>query len=452
MERRQFRPIRRAWRRIAAVCTTSLAVVLAAGSAPAQLLDPVGPLQDSRWLPPGSNIAAALSTLPAPLLRSEQAGGHAPDLVRLGELAFRAPGIFGGLARESGLSCQTCHANGHLSADFFVPGLSDRPGSFDPTNALFNRRADDGLFRPLNIPSLRGVAMTAPYGRDGRFASLRSFTRHVIVNEFAGDEPPAWLLDALVAYQHDLAFPPAPALGPGGRLTAAAPPAAKQGERLFRAPFRDDSGLSCASCHPPHGNFTDGRRYDVGTGGTFTPPSLRGLAASAPYLHDGSLPTLAAVVARYDEWFVLGLSSEEEAALSAYLATVGASALATQPVTMASDLDRIAGGLPLLAAAIAAEDLEQAGFLVRSLRQELGLMHNRFPDSTGLQAARTSLVRWSRQLQRILSLGEQEQVEPARQAIDALAAEIARTRPDLEAREAESFYNPERLAAAIAGN
>ncbi len=56
----------------------------------------------------------------------------------------------------------------------------------------------------VDTPSLRGVRLTAPYGRDGRIATLREFARHVIVNEFAGDEPAPRVLDALVAYMASL--------------------------------------------------------------------------------------------------------------------------------------------------------------------------------------------------------------------------------------------------------
>lgn len=62
---------------------------------------------------------------------------------------------------------------------------------------------------------------------------------------------------------------------------------------------------SCADCHTPDRNFRDGQTYDIGSeeppfpGGTaraFDTPTLRSVNFSAPYVYDGSLPTLAAVV------------------------------------------------------------------------------------------------------------------------------------------------------------
>lgn len=62
----------------------------------------------------------------------------------------------------------------------------------------------------------------------------------------------------------------------------------------------------------------------------FKTPTLRNIAQRAPYMHDGSVPTLAAVVDHYDNGFEtrpsldsnirpLGLSSAEKADLLAFL-------------------------------------------------------------------------------------------------------------------------------------
>src|SRR6202011_2307344 len=108
-----------------------------------------------------------------------------------------------------------------------------RPGNFITTGGLFNFRANNRLLDPVTIPSLRGARYLAPYGHDGRMASLRDFIRNVIVNEFAGPEPSPAILDALVAYIHDIDFLPNPALGAGGRLTGQVSDAERRGEALF---------------------------------------------------------------------------------------------------------------------------------------------------------------------------------------------------------------------------
>lgn len=54
----------------------------------------------------------------------------------------------------------------------------------------------------------------------------------------------------------------------------------------------------------------------------FKVPSLRDLAARAPYFHDGSAPSLADVVAFYDARFEMGLTSAEASDLVAFLAAL----------------------------------------------------------------------------------------------------------------------------------
>jgi hypothetical protein len=52
---------------------------------------------------------------------------------------------------------------------------------------------------------------------------------------------------------------------------------------------------------------------------TFKVPGLRGLAAHAPYFHNGTAPSLDAVVAFYDQRFQINLSPTEQADLIAFL-------------------------------------------------------------------------------------------------------------------------------------
>ena len=53
--------------------------------------------------------------------------------------------------------------------------------------------------------------------------------------------------------------------------------------------------------------------------GKFKGPILRGLAARAPYFHNGMAATLQAVVEFYDSRFQLGLTDREKADLVAFL-------------------------------------------------------------------------------------------------------------------------------------
>jgi len=285
------------------------------------------------WLPPGSDLNDQ-DPLPRLVLNFEEGGIDERDLflVAFGDMLFDSPEIFGEPARSLGLACSTCHNRSDINQRLFIPGITPRPGVIDVDGSFFNARFNDHRDDPVDIPSLRGIRFTAPYGRDGRFASLRDFTRNVIVNEFAGPEPGPLVLDALVTYMLEFDFLPAPYLNFDGTLNELAPPAARRGEALFQRPFPQMGNRSCASCHLPDSHFTDNRvhnigsaedGYDAGLSGAYDTPTLLGTNYTAPYFHDGSLDTLADVVAWFDQRFALGLSDDDRADLTAYLEVVG---------------------------------------------------------------------------------------------------------------------------------
>ncbi len=284
-------------------------------------------------LPPGSNISDQRE-LPRLVLQFEEAGEDEANLplVAYGDMLFDSAEIFGNPARELGIACSTCHNRSDVNRDFFIPGLSHRAGGMDVDSAFFNPLFNDRTDDHLDTPSLRGIRFTAPYGRDGREPSLRRFTRNVIVTEFAGKEPSPFQLDALVAYMRQFDFLPNPKIDRKGRLTKLASDAARRGEALFNTPLEGLNGRACSTCHIPDRNFRDGRTYDIGSseppfpGGTataFETPTLRNINFSAPYMHDGSLPTLASVVNWFNDSKSLGLDDVQRADLTAYLEAVG---------------------------------------------------------------------------------------------------------------------------------
>lgn len=55
---------------------------------------------------------------------------------------------------------------------------------------------------------------------------------------------------------------------------------------------------------------------------TFKVPTLRGLASRAPYFHNGSAASLTGVVAFYNARFAIGLTTDERAALAAFLSAL----------------------------------------------------------------------------------------------------------------------------------
>ena len=252
-------------------------------------------------------------------------------LIALGELAFKSEFLLeGSPLRTLGaqMTCDSCHPDGGASPVVFFEGLSDKPGNLDVTNRAISL-IEDNIYNPINVPSIVGARHSAPFGRDGRFDSVEDFTLFAIANEFAGGIPSDLVIEALVAFQDSLAFPDNPMLGAEGRLTAAAPAAARRGEAIFHRPFPDDAERSCASCHRPDNRFLDHEVHDVGTGRgsragkAFETPTLLDTLATPPYLHDGRFDSLAEAGAYFAEFFGLALDAGERADLGAYLEAVG---------------------------------------------------------------------------------------------------------------------------------
>ena len=286
-------------------------------------------------LPPGHNINKQIPR-PRQILNMAARGVDESEtpLIAMGDMAFDSAYIFGEPARSISLTCNTCHNKGVTNPKFFIPGLSDKKGGLDVTNSFFAGHANNGHFGQVDIPDMRGLRFTAPYGRNGRFATLREFTRFVIKHEFNGPEPDPLLLDGMIAYILEFDFLPNEKLKEDGTLSAKASASAKRGEKLFNKPFKQMSGKSCSSCHIPSDHFIDRKSHDIGStmgmgaepnsrDGAFDTPTLLNAKFTAPYFHDGSLPTLRSVVEWFDGRFKLNLKKKDVDDLTAYLDAVG---------------------------------------------------------------------------------------------------------------------------------
>ncbi len=358
------------------IVVTAFAVLLLGVRTPASAFPVDG---DQTTLPAKTELNEDAIQRPREVFRSENSGRKS-YLVNLGDLAFNSPSILGGVARQAGMSCGTCHVNGAGNAKFFMPKMSTRPGNFDTTGPLFNPKADNQLLDPVRIPSLRGARYLAPYGADGRMPSLRDFVHNVIVNEFTGPEPSPVIVDAIVAYVQDIDFLPNSSLGPTGRLVGRISESERRGEALFSKPFPNDPAMSCAGCHVPSGAFVDHRQHDVGSGGLFKTPTLRNADFNAPYFHDGRFDTYDQVVAHFDKVFDLALSAQDQKDLVAYLTAVGDGMQPYEQDGAGSSLKEINDFASVLATAIPAGDKEIVSLAVDTIGGELRELTERYPD------------------------------------------------------------------------
>jgi cytochrome c peroxidase len=218
---------------------------------------------------------------------------------------------------RQGEACATCHVNG---------------GGVNMAVGIINHPQKPGDFTGPRTPiPLWGVANTAPYTWGGTVPTLETQVTNTILNFFVnGKTQPAATtakqMAAIVAYLKTLK-PPTTAFD-NGTMSAEA----LQGQALF------NGKATCVHCHSgPF--FTDNRIHvidvpplpgetDPGNPslpGGFNTASLRDVRNSAPYMHNGSLPTLSAVIDFYDNNKVAGvppLSGPDKAALVAYLASL----------------------------------------------------------------------------------------------------------------------------------
>jgi cytochrome c peroxidase len=429
----------------AAACAAALLSLTVAGADARPIVTKEG------VLPSGTELYEEQLDQPTELFSFETAGGKRSYLFNLGDMLFSSPAIFGGVARKAGMSCNTCHQQGAGNAKLYVPGLSIRPGTFDTSGALFNPATDNGVLDAVTPPSLRGAKYLAPYGHDGRFASLRNFARNVIVNEFAGPEPSPQVLDALVTYIREISFLPNPKLAPGGRLSQQASDAARRGQVLFNKPFRRDAATSCASCHRPDGVFVDHQVHDVGSGGWFKTPTLLNANFNAPYFHDGRFDGYDQVVGYFDRHYDLGLSKDERADLIAYLDAVGSAAKPTTRNTVQAEVDEIAAFVSVLEVAIAEHNKDVIALTVDSVGNEWRELGENFPAAKDTSVnggfaerrrARGAVSGLVLTLRQIAMAAEADDFDGAAQAYADYRAQAVRAGADLKVAEAWSLFNP----------
>ena len=301
-------PFSRRWRRDKARRRAGLGLALLGLLAPGPLAPPLAEeaILDAGW----RTIFARAATPPAPADNP-----LTPEKVALGARLFCDP-----ILSRGERSCASCH----------------RP---ERAFSEHRRRAIGLSGRPLarNTPSLFNLAWSKQYFWDGRAPTLEAQVAMPIEDrkEMHGDWPailsrlgrePQWaaqfraafpdepaptraaVLKALASYVRSLVSPPtrfdAWIAGDDGALATAE----VRGFRLFIGKG------GCVLCHVGW-RFTDDRFHDIGLRSNdagrgalpgsgagiiqFKTPGLRELTRTAPYMHDGSLPTLAAVLKHY---------------------------------------------------------------------------------------------------------------------------------------------------------
>jgi hypothetical protein len=124
--------------------------------------------------------------------------------------------------------------------------------------------------------SLRGgISMTAPFHWDGNLAGLPQLYEEVLTKRMSGPRLDVGQQQALTSWIDSI-----PGL-PGAEPSEAS----ARGAMVF-------ASAGCPACHNGPA-MTNNLTVDVGTGGSFQTPSLRGVRWRAPYLHGGCAATLS---------------------------------------------------------------------------------------------------------------------------------------------------------------
>lgn len=286
---------------------------------------------------------------------------RAQALVALGQLLIFDPR----LSRDGTVSCTTCH-NPQLGWTDGRPvevGIAGRRGTRN-TQTLLNaglhsplfwdgraKDLEDQVHFPLEDPVEMGWSIAQAARRLSTIAGYRD-----LFSRAFGDPAvtPKRMAAAIAAFERTLVSLDSPYDRYAAGDRTALSPAATRGLDLFRTKGR------CFACHeletsrhrhqmfldiglPQHGDHPDlGRGAIVKTedgGRAFAVPDLHNLKYTAPYMHDGSLKTLADVVDFYDAgggpdpnkspWILpLHLTAAEKKDLIAFLESLSGDPLA----------------------------------------------------------------------------------------------------------------------------
>jgi len=289
------------------------------------------------FMRPDTSLAAIPSPSTNPLT---------PAKIRLGGKLFFDTRLSGDNTR----SCATCHE----PARAFTDGRQRSTAIDDKTQLL-------------NAPSLFNLAWAKQLFHDARASNLEDQARQPVEHpqEMAGSWPQIierLTADPAMTTEFQDAFPEKPVITQQNIVAAIATyerTLISPKTRFDRFIAGDDLALSalelagfrlfvgkagCISCHSGW-RLSDGKVHNIGIAGNNSPdatnrallirtPGLRGIAKTAPYMHDGSLPTLQRVIAHYLKFKQnqialspnlvrpLRLSDAEKDALLAFLRTL----------------------------------------------------------------------------------------------------------------------------------
>ena len=241
-----------------------------------------------------------------------------PNKVELGKQLF----FDTRLSSDNTVSCATCHdpaqgwSNGKRLA-VGVNGETSTRSALSLVNVAYHKHLfwdgrssnlEEQVLQPIESPTEMNLSLEELADKLNRISGYREQFQEV----FGTDATPDTISKPLAAFVRTIIAGNAPYDRFRAGDSDALSPAARRGHDVFF--FR----MNCRACHRG-ANFTDGGFHNVGVGvdppmadlgrravtrdeddtGKFRTPTLRDIARSAPYMHDGRFQTLEEVVEHY---------------------------------------------------------------------------------------------------------------------------------------------------------
>lgn len=290
-------------------------------------------------------VASAAEPTGLPAVVHPKDNPSTPEKVALGKQLY----FDGRLSADNKVSCATCHdpAKGYSNGDQFATGVEGKKGGRNsPTviNTAFQKfqfwdgRAgtlEEQALGPIQNPIEMNLTLDAVVAKLNAIEGYKKQFQQV----FGTDVTSEGIAKAIAAYERTLLSGDAPYDRFKAGDKTAMSESAQRGMALFFGK------ANCSACHSGP-NFTDNAFHNIGVPGSdagreaiskslgdrgsFKTPTLRDVARSSPYMHDGSLKTLEEVVAHYakggtaheqldEEIYELKLTDQQKADLVTFM-------------------------------------------------------------------------------------------------------------------------------------
>jgi cytochrome c peroxidase len=290
-------------------------------------------------------FVSAADPVPLPAVKHPKDNEPTAEKVALGKQLY----FDGRLSADNKVSCATCHdpAKGFSNGEQFATGVEGKKGGRNSPTVIntayqvfqfWDGRAkslEEQALGPVQNPIEMNMSLDAVVAKLNGIEGYKKQFQQVFGTDVTSDG----IAKAIAAYERTVLSGDAPYDRFKAGDKDAMSEAAQRGMKVFFGPGH------CSACHSGP-NFTDNAFHNIGVPGedqgrqaitkmlgdrgSFKTPTLREIARTAPYMHDGSMKTLEEVVAHYvkggtpheqldEEIYALKLTDQQKADLVTFM-------------------------------------------------------------------------------------------------------------------------------------